>query len=106
MGVEVVLHPLRSAHGLWLPERNLILVHSRLRAGAQRNVLAHELGHAALAHLDARPKHERQADEFAAHHLICPDELADLYKWCPDEQRLVAELGVTTRLLRAYLAAA
>lgn len=103
LGVEVVVRPLRTAHGLWLPDYNTILIHSKLRAGARRNVLAHEIGHAALAHRDDRPKHERQADRFAARHLICPDELADLYGWCADEQRIVAELGVTTRLFRAYV---
>lgn len=101
--MDVFVRPLRTAHGLWLPDRNTILIHSRLRAGAQRNVLAHELGHAALAHPDDRPKHERQADRFAALHLIHPDELADLYQWCPDEQRIIAELGVTTRLFRAFV---
>jgi Zn-dependent peptidase ImmA (M78 family) len=105
MGIEVVVRPIRSAHGLWLPEYNTILLHSRLRAGAQRNVLAHEVGHAALAHPDDRPKHERQADVYAARNLIDPAELDDLYKWCPDEQRIVTELGVTTRLFRAFLLA-
>lgn len=102
LGLEVVVRPLRTAHGLWLPEMRTILVHSRLRPGAQRNVLAHEIGHADLGHMDDRPKHERQADVYAARNLICPDELADLYKWCPDERRLISELGVTTRLFRAY----
>ncbi len=105
LGVEVVVRPLRTAHGLWLPDYNTILIHSRLRAGYQRTVLSHELGHAAHAHPDDRPKHERQADRFAALNLICPDELADVYRWAPDEQRLVAELGVTTRLFRAYVLA-
>lgn len=105
LGIEVVVRPLRSAHGLWIAERRTILVHSRLRIGAQRCALAHELGHAEHAHPDHRPKFEWQADRFAASNLICPDELDDLYKWCPDEQRLVAELGVTSRLLKAYLAA-
>ena len=54
-------------------------------------------------HIDDRPKHEKQADLFAARNLICPDELADLYEWCPDEQRIIAELGVTTTLFRAYV---
>lgn len=106
LGLDVYVRPLRTAHGLWIPERRAILIHSRLRAGAQRNVLAHEIGHADLAHPDDRPKFERQADVYAARNLICPDELSDLYKWCPDEQRIVTELGVTTRLFRAYLLAA
>lgn len=106
LGIDVYVRPLRTAHGLWLPDQNAILIHSRLRAGAQRNVLAHEVGHADLAHPDDRPKFERQADIYAARNLICPDELEDLCKWCPDEQRIVTELGVTTRLFRAYLLAA
>lgn len=105
LGVDVYVRPLRTAHGLWLPEHNAILIHRGLRAGAQRNVLAHELGHAAYAHPDDRPKHERQADQYAALHLIDPAELADLYRWCQDEQRVVTELGVTTRLFRAYVLA-
>lgn len=103
LGIEVVVRPLRTAHGLWLPDYNTILVHSKLRAGMQRVVLAHELGHGYFAHPDDRPKFEQQADRFAAGNLIDPDELADLYKWCPDEQRIVTELGVTTRLFRAFV---
>lgn len=103
LGIEVVVRPLRTAHGLWVPDYNTIVVHSKLRATFQRTVLAHEIGHAEHAHRDDRPKHEKQADQFAARNLIDPDELADLYKWCPDEGRIVQELGVTTRLFRAYV---
>lgn len=101
--LEVVVRPLRTGQELWLPEYNTLLVNSKLRAAPQRVALAHGVGHAAFGHEDDRPKHEKQADQFAARNLICPDELADLYRWCPDEQRLVQELGVSTRLLRAYV---
>ena len=103
LGLEVIYRPLRTGHELWLPEYFTIVVNDRLRAVHRRNALAHGVAHAALGHRDDRPKHEKQADKFAAQNLICPDELADLYKWCPDEPRLVAELGVTTRLFRAYV---
>lgn len=103
LGIEVVVRPLRTAHGLWLPEREAILISDRLIQRHQRIILAHELGHASLAHPDDRPKHEVQADRFAARHLICPDELADLYGWCTDESHLVRELGVTTRIFRAFV---
>lgn len=105
LGVDVVVRRLRTAHGRWFPDYNQILISSRLRADDQRLVLAHEIGHAVLLHADDRPKHENQADRFAAQNLICPDELADLYEWCRDERRIVAELGVTTRLFRAYVLA-
>lgn len=103
LGIEVVVRRLRTANGRWFPEYGQILISDRLRARDQRLVLAHELGHGALMHPDDRPKHEKQADQFAARHLICPDELADLYGWCEDEQRIIAELGVTTRLFRAFV---
>lgn len=106
LGIEVVHRPLRTAHGLWLPDYRTILVHSKLRVGAQRLVLAHEVGHADLEHPDDRPKHERQADEYAARNLICPIELEAAYQWCPDEQSLASELGVTRRLFRAYVLSA
>ena len=103
LGIEVVVRRLRTAHGRWFPEYNQILISDKLRVRDQELTLSHEIGHAVLLHLDDRPKHEKQADQFAARNLIDPDELADLYKWCPDEQRIVAELGVTTRLFRAYV---
>ena len=103
LGVEVVVRRLRTANARWFPDYNQILVSDRLRSVHQRSVLAHELGHAFYHHPDDRPKHEKQADKFAAQNLICPDELADLYKWCPDEPRLIQELGVTVRLFRAYV---
>lgn len=105
LGIEVVVRPLRSGHELWLPDHRTLLVHSRLRSAHQRSALAHGVAHAHLGHEDDRPKHENQADRFAALHLIDPDELADLYKWCPDEQRIVSELGVTRRLFRAFVLA-
>lgn len=103
LGLEVVIRPLRTGHELWLPEYNTLLVNSKLRAGHQRIALSHGVGHAAFGHEDDRPKHEKQADQFAARNLIDPDELADLYKWCPDTERIVQELGVTTRVFQAYV---
>ena len=106
LGIEVIVRRLRTANGRWFPEYGQILISDRLRVSQQRLVLAHEIGHGVFGHTDERPKHERQADQFAARNLIDPEELADLYKWCPDEQRIVTELGVTTRLFRAYVIAA
>lgn len=103
LGIEVVTTPLRTAHGLWAPDHNVILIHSKLRYVYQRTVLTHEIGHAVYGHMDDRPKHEKQADKFAAYHLIDPDELADLLDVEPNEQELIAALGVTTRLFRSYV---
>ena len=103
LGIPVYVRRLRTAHGRWFPEYGEIIISDRLRTRDQELTLSHEIGHAVLMHRDDRPKHEKQADQFAARHLICPDELADLYEWCPDEQRIVAELGVTRTLFRAYV---
>lgn len=103
LGLEVVVRRLRTANGRWFPDYNTIVISDRLRARDQRLVLAHEIGHGVLLHADERPKYEKQADQFAARNLIDPEELADLYEWCPDERRIAAELGVTTALFRAFV---
>lgn len=103
LGIPVFVRRLRTARGIWFPEYGEIIISDKLRAWDQRLTLAHELGHGVLMHPDDRPKHEKQADQFAAQNLICPDELADLYGWCSDERRIIAELGVTTTLFRAYV---
>lgn len=103
LGIEVIVRRLRTANGRWFPEYGQILISDKLRVGQQRLVLSHEIGHGALMHPDDRPKYENQADQFAAQNLICPDELADLYGWATDEQKIIAELGVTTRLFRAFV---
>ncbi|MDQ0726853.1 ImmA/IrrE family metallo-endopeptidase [Microbacterium sp. W4I20] len=103
LDIPVYVRRLRSANGIYFREYGEIILSDRLRKGDQRLTLSHELGHVELLHQDDRPKHEIQADRFAARNLICPDELADLYEWCPDERKIVAELGVTTRLFRAYV---
>lgn len=103
LGLEVVVRRLRTANGRWFPDYNTIVISDRLRSRDQRLVLAHEIGHGALLHADERPKYEKQADQFAARNLIDPEELADLYEWCPDERRIAAELGVTTALFRAFV---
>jgi Zn-dependent peptidase ImmA (M78 family) len=103
LGIEVIETPLKTCHGLWVPDHNAILLHSRLRYVYKRTVLTHEIGHAVHGHEDDTPKNENQADKFAAYHLIDPDELAGLLDVSPDEQNLIAELGVTTRLFRSYV---
>lgn len=103
LGIPVFVRRLRSANGIYFREYGEIILSDRLRAHELRTTLSHEVGHAALLHPDDRPKHEKQADQFAAQNLICPIELADLYLWAQDERKIVAELGVTTALFRAYV---
>lgn len=102
-GIDVIHRKIRSAHGLWLPEHNLIVVRTGLRQSHDRTVLTHELGHALLGHEDDSPKHELQADMFAARKLIsaCDFEQASRVSTCC--WHLAQELGTTQRIVKTYL---
>lgn len=105
-GIHVIHRSIRSANGFWYPDYNLIVIKSGMRAVHDRSALAHELAHAALGHRDDRPKHENRADQVAAANLIDAERCSDLMRWCSDESQLAQELGVSRRLLLAYLAQA
>jgi hypothetical protein len=103
LGLQVIVRPIRTANELWMPEFFTIVVRSGMRAVHQRNALAHGIGHADLGHVDDRPKFEHAADRYASLYLIDPAELADVAAWSDDPGRVASELGVTRRLLDAYL---
>lgn len=102
-GIEVIHRPIRTANGFWIPDRNLIVIRTGLRAVHDRSTLAHELAHAALGHRTSSPKAEVQADRLASANLIDLDECRRLMEWVPDAPRLANELGVSQRLLRVFL---
>lgn len=103
LGIEVIERPIRTANGLWIPDHNVIVLKSGMRAIHKRTTLAHELGHACLGHRDDRPKHEVLADRFAAERLIDHEHLLELGRWAECPAQVAAELGVTHRILRVYL---
>jgi len=103
LGIRVEHQSLRTHNGLWVPDKNSIILRSRMRAVHDRSVLAHELGHANFAHRDDRPKHEVQADRYAAENMIDHAEIIDLMKWNSDPVKIANELEVSGRLLRVYL---
>lgn len=102
LGIKVLHRQINSAHGLWLPEHRAIILRKGLRAIHERVALTHELGHAVMGHEDDRPKHELQADMFAASKLIDPRKLSRLSYCEGNAAELASELGVTQRLLRVY----
>ncbi|WP_164486851.1 ImmA/IrrE family metallo-endopeptidase [Plantibacter sp. PA-3-X8] len=104
LGLAVIFRPLRVSHERWLPDAQTIVIQESLRSVHRRNALAHGIAHCVLGHEDDRPKHEAQADRFAASNLIDLDEFRAIARWAPDLEHLVAELGVTTRLARAFVA--
>ena len=103
LGIHVIYGRLRTANGLWLPDHRTIVLKPRMRALVERTVLAHEMGHVCLGHRDDRPKHEIQADRFAARHLICPHRLRDVAASTPDLDQWALELQVTPHVLQTYL---
>ena len=103
LGIEIIYGRLRASNALWIPDRRTIILQPRMRVIQERSLLAHELGHAELAHRDDRPKHEMLADRYAAENLIDADLFRDLVAWTPDAARLSLELGVTTKLMQVYL---
>jgi Zn-dependent peptidase ImmA (M78 family) len=103
LGIQVITRPIRTANELWMPEYKTIVLKTGMRVVHQRVALAHGLGHAELGHIDDRPKHEIQADRYASLHLIHPAEFAAVVEWTDDMGKVASELGVTRRLLDAYL---
>lgn len=103
LGIRVAHQELRAANGYWIPDHNLILLRSGMRAVHARTVLAHEIGHAVLGHRDDRPKHESQADRFAARNLIDLAECEAVMRATGDLYLASLELEVSQRMLRLFL---
>ena len=90
--------------GGWFPQERLVLVRSGLGWKNLRHTVAHELGHAAHGHPAGHdPKHERQADEYAARLLINRDdyEQAELV-YEGNAQAIAHELDVTMHMLEVW----
>lgn len=103
LGIQIIYRRLTTANGFWVPDLHAIFLQPRMRAVHERSTLAHELGHACLGHTSSNQKQERQADIFAARHLIDPEHLDYIRKTTPDPRIWANELGVTPILLEAYI---
>jgi Zn-dependent peptidase ImmA (M78 family) len=103
LGLEVIHRPILKANGYWIPDHSLIVIRSGMEEVWDRSTLAHEVAHAELQHRDDRPHHEMMADLHAAENMIDQSKFEVASKWLADTAQLADELGVTGRLLRAYL---
>lgn len=103
LGLKVIHRALTVDTARWLPDSDTIVVRSGLPVIGDRSALAHEIGHAAYGHSSDSAKHEKQADRFAAVNLIDFDKCLDAMRATPDEYKVALELGVTRRILRAFL---
>lgn len=105
LGLNVLLRPIRTDEYLMDRKYRTLVVCSDLRDTHRRTALAHGIGHWDLMHPDDRPKHEHQADRYASLYLIHPRELEEVRGWTREPAKIASELGVTVRLLEAYLSA-
>lgn len=103
LSIDVVFGRLRSSNGLWVPERRTIILKRGMRVMLERSVLAHELGHVCLGHLESTTRNEFLADRWAARKLISPDHLAAVARIHEDPAQWCIELDVTPHLLETYL---
>ena len=109
LGIPIVYgHPGEGRLGRWDGTR--IIIRPNQTARVERSVICHELIHAIFdePHFPAvlSPRIEARCDRMAAEKLIDSDELRELAQAYPDDPGRVAyELGVTDRILEAYLKA-
>lgn len=103
LGINVTYRRLMTGNGLWVPEIRTIFLQRRMRTIHERSVLAHELGHALLGHRESTPKHELQADRWAARRLVDADELRSVAATTQDIGAWCHELNVSADILERYL---
>lgn len=84
-------------------EYKTLVLRDDLRGVYQRTALTHGIAHWELRHPNDSRKLEQQADRYASLFLIHPQELKDVLRWTDDHWKVGQELGVTQRLLQAYL---
>ena len=99
LGLQVEYQTLRTAFGLYVPGRDLILLRPRMKLATERCILAHEIDH--YLHRDRRVngiyslRQERRADEGAALRLIPDDRWNDVRRWTHNLVDAAIELQVT-----------
>ena len=105
-GITVAWAKLQRCNAGWDATTRTIWMRDGLYATPRRavSVLAHEFAHFLLRHDGPQgPSEEARADMVAAGILIDPGEYARLERlYDGDPHQIAFDLGVTTRLVRAY----
>lgn len=97
------VHALPDLGRLYVDEQAIVLRHG-LDTITERCVLTHELGHHHYQHRCSTPRAEYQADRWAAAKLINPNDVVECGRvWPTNPEKWCWELGVTERILRAWL---
>lgn len=102
-GIDVQQGPLRTASGFWLPTHRAIILKEGMLAPTKRSILAHELGHASLAHDKNCSEHEDAADRWAASALIDPQMLLRAVSSADSPGHWCWTLGVGTFIISLAL---
>lgn len=109
MGLRVLRRDLGRRNGE-VHSSGLIIINPNRNYGAQREALAHEIGHAFHGHDWTAARHDRDTDEraadtYAARLLISPAEYAIAERICgPHDRALARELNVSLRLVELWQA--
>lgn len=104
LGLQVLERPLEDANEYWSEPLQTIYLRESMRPFNQRIALAHGIAHMVLEHPDDRPKYEFAANRLCSLLLIDPRELDQARLAFPGDNAAVAiEVGVTPRVLAAYL---
>lgn len=106
LGCRVYFLPLDDEWEGYFADGNAIVVNSRMTENYQREVLAHELGHAYYGH-DWRSPHDKDADEikadlYAARVLISPTEYAQAEALCEHPGAIAKELNISQHLVMVW----
>ncbi len=108
MGIEIVETKLTGKDGSYDHARGIIRLHRGMTERTARSVLAHELGHAIYGHVPTPfgPQHrrqERQADEWAAGHLITIEAYREAERRRDGHLASMAfDLNVTAELVEVF----
>lgn len=85
-------------------EHSAIFVRPNLRDAVERCAIAHEIVHHEHRDSGRVKRQEDRADRVAARRLVRPSDLEQLGAVTDDIGRAALELGVTERIMRAYVA--
>ncbi len=104
LGVQVYAAHLPAPYlGFYDHQRRRIVYDIDLAPIERASVLAHELGHAFYGHCGRDGDAEAEADAYAAALLVDPERCARLEELGLGPDEMAEELGVTVKLLRAFV---
>lgn len=104
LGIHIVYRELPSPMiAAYSPDTDLIYVKPKLRATVEKCAIAHEIVHWEYKDTGCKGGENDRADKVAANRLIKDSDLMKLAADSNDYRSIARELGVTLKILKAYL---